>query len=150
MKQARTATPNRTPPAGLSAEQERAIPLLLEGKSQTDTAAEIGVPLEVLDGWLTRDAAFVAAWNRTRADEWNAAVQRLRQLAGKAVDALSSLLDSDAEATRLRAAGAVLKFVSLSGGRPLGPTTPDEVTRQWQEAEATRQRDEELWRVLNL
>jgi hypothetical protein len=149
-KQERPGPSSPPPAAGLTADQEQAIPFLLAGKSPTDTAAEIGVPGEDLHRWLTTDAAFVAALNRRREEDWEAHWERRRHLVGKAVDTLAALLDSADETTRLKAAGAVLRFASTNVRTPFGPTDPVAVALQW-EKEATHRRSQgEIAHLLHL
>ena len=110
----------------LTDQQLTAIDCLLSGQNQTQTAASIGIDRITLWRWLTESSQFQVELNRRRADIWQANSERIRALAGRAIDVLESALDSDSETVRLRAAALLLKAVSLAdAGRPDGETDPD-------------------------
>jgi hypothetical protein len=121
--------------AALSVTQEQALVLLLAGKSQTDTAKEVGVTLETVNRWLHNDAAFIATLNARRRDVWTANCERLRSLIGQALTTLEGLLNADNEATRMRTASVILKATTRQADAPTGPITVEEVEQAWQNAE---------------
>lgn len=58
-----------------------------------------------------RDAEFVAELNRIRGELWNAALGKLTEASGKAVDRLSALIDDgESDSVRLSASKAVLEL----------------------------------------
>lgn len=110
---------------GPSEQQERVIGLLLSGKNQREGAEKVGVARETVSRWHN-EPAFIAMMNARRLELWQAHRDRLCTLAHRAVDAMQGLLDSGDEGVRLRAAMAILKTVS-EGGKPVGPTEPEDV-----------------------
>lgn len=123
----------------LNGKQDQVITLLLAGKTQKDAAAEADVAKETVSRWMNGDPAFVATLNTRRRELWGANAQRLRSLAGKAVDTLEGLLESENETMRLRAASEILKAVSLARVEPpSGKTNPEDVQRDWRNEEQSR------------
>lgn len=117
----------------VTGQQQQAIALLLAGKTQAETAAEVGAAPETLSRWLHNDPAFVAAYNAARLELWTANSARLRDLAGKAIDTIAAILQDETEssAVRLRAALIVLKDLGMND-KPGGAITPGGVSSQWQ------------------
>ena len=126
----------------LSDEQEQAISLLAEGKTQREAAADVGVDLATLEEWQ-RIPDFVAALNRRRKEQWNSCEDRLRALLPKALGTIEAALESDDMG--LKAAMAVLKIVGLGthgpsdyGLRPMGDTDAGAIEASWREEEILR------------
>ena len=116
------------PAAVLSGEQLAVIDALLAGHSQAEAAKLAGVAAETVSRWVRGAPAFVAELNRRRRDVWQSQAQRLRGLAGRAIDTLDSMLDSESEAMRFRAACAVLRSLGLGElGKPEGPFSENDV-----------------------
>lgn len=67
----------------LSELQQRAIDLLLLGKTQEEVAAEIGVTRESINRWLNRNPAFIIAFN-----------ERCEQMQVEAAELLRSLQEA--------------------------------------------------------
>lgn len=121
----------------LSEQQGRVITALLAGETRAEAARKAGVAEATVREWKREDAAFVAALNARREEAWEAASQRLRNMADKAVRVYESALDSDNEKIRLQAARQVLKTLELDTVRArTGPADPDKVARDWEEREA--------------
>ena len=121
----------------LTTKKKNAIELLITGKTDAEVAKAVGVTRQTVNQWRNHDATFVAELNYQRETLWQAERERLRSLVRKAVNALDANLDSDNEGIRQRAALHVLKCVGLYGkdATPSGPTTAEEITRQWEDAE---------------
>jgi len=116
----------------LSAEQVKVIEHMVEGETVAESAKLAGVQLVDVESWLQNDAAFVAGLNARQQDNYRANVDRLRSLAGQAIDTLSELLQSDTESIRLKAATAVLRSVNLVQVKePAGSTTATKVEKEW-------------------
>lgn len=114
-------------------QQMKAIDSLVSGTTKTEAAAAAGCDRVTLWRWLTNDANFVAALNDRRNDLYEAGAMRLRNLAGQAIDVLETLLDSDNEGLRLRAAVSILKSVALSDlQQPKGETDPEILEKDWE------------------
>lgn len=113
----------------LSIEQQNAIDLLIQGKSDKATAEAVGVSRQTVWEWRNRDPLFIAELNRQRSELWSEARERLKSLANRALDVLESQLDSNDSKASLAAAKYVLQGTSLLGDTdlPLGPTTPEDV-----------------------
>ena len=108
--QARSSEVKESEPAELTPAQEAVIAALLDGKTQAEAAALAGVVPETISRWKSKDALFVATWQNRRRQVWESHAQRLRNLAGKALD----VVEAGLEAGDIRAAGLVLKSVSLA------------------------------------
>jgi hypothetical protein len=117
---------------GLPPEQHRAIALLVQGKTDQETADTVGVTGNVVTRWRCEEPRFIAALNRQRNTQWQGAHERLRALVHKAVD----VLEQAVERGDVRAAVEVLKAVKVYGAvpPPTGPEDPELVL--WQQAEA--------------
>lgn len=110
----------------LSADQAAALDLLLAGKTVTEAAAAVGVARETVSRWRNSDPAFQAAYNAVLQSAYDATTARLLDARGKALDKLADLLDSEDEATALKAAAALLR---VEVDRPKGYTNPAAVER---------------------
>ena len=126
----------------LSMEQLNAIDVLVQGRSDQDTAETVGVARETVTRWRNDNPHFTAELNRQRRLIWGDSHDRLRALAGKAVDTLeTSLGEGDS-----RVALEVLKAVGLYGQvrPPSGPEDTElvrwEEAREWAEVEFKKQR----------
>jgi hypothetical protein len=126
----------------LSVEQLNAIDVLVQGRSDQDTAETVGVARETVTRWRNYNPHFTAELNRQRRLIWGDSHDRLRALASKAVDALEAALDEGDS----RVALEVLKAIGLSGQvqPPKGPEDADlvlwEKAREWAELEFKKQR----------
>ncbi len=111
----------------LSPVQLAAIPLLLAGKSVTDTAAALGVARQTVSTWLNSDAAFIAALNDERFHLWEAGKDRLRSLLPRALDVLEAGLDHPDPRIGLAAARDVLRLLNPGDCRPDPAVTEEDV-----------------------
>jgi len=111
----------------LSTAQLAAIPLLLAGKSVTDTAAAVGVTRQTVSGWLNADTLFIATLNDERADLWEAGKDRLRSLLPRALDVLETGLDHPDLRIGLAAARDVLRLLNPGDCRPDPAVTEEDV-----------------------
>lgn len=105
----------------LSADQAAALDLLLSGQTVTAAAAAVGVARETVSRWRNSDPAFMGAYNAALQSAYDATTARLLDARGKALDKLADLLDSEDEATALKAAAALLR---VEVDRPKGYTNP--------------------------
>jgi DNA-binding MarR family transcriptional regulator len=64
----------------LSPEQVKALELLMEGLSVTDTAKELGVTRETVSRWRNKDEGFIAAYNDALQATWQASRNKLLTL----------------------------------------------------------------------
>ena len=124
----------------LSVEQLNAIDILINGKTDQETALAVGVARETVTRWRNDNPHFAAELNKQRRLIWGASQDRLRSLAGKAVDTIEAGLD----AGDTKAAVEVLKAVGLYGQvqPPGGPVGAElvmwEQAKEWALAELDR------------
>ncbi|MHB8993708.1 MAG: hypothetical protein ACYC63_00490 [Armatimonadota bacterium] len=95
----------------LTVEQQRAIDLLLQGKSEREVAAQVGVARQTVSIWCNHHPAFQAELHRQRQELWSAQTERLRGLVSKAVDVLEEDLAAVDPRLRQSAAVHILKSV---------------------------------------
>ncbi len=126
----------------LSVEQLNAIDVLVQGRTDQETAETVGVARETVTRWRNDNPHFTAELNRQRRLIWGDSHDRLRALAGKAVDVLETSLDEGDS----RVAVEVLKAIGLYGQvqPPSGPEDAELVlwaeAREWAEKEFKKQR----------
>ena len=126
----------------LSVEQLNAIDILVQGRTDQETAETVGVARETVTRWRNDNPHFTAELNRQRRLIWGDSHDRLRALASKAVDTLETSLDEGDS----RVAVEVLKAIGLYGQvqPPSGPEDADlvlwEKAREWAEMEFKKQR----------
>ena len=126
----------------LSVEQLNAIDVLVQGRTDQETAETVGVARETVTRWRNDNPHFTAELNRQRRLIWGDSHDRLRALAGKAVDVLETSLDEGDS----RVAVEVLKAIGLYGQvqPPSGPEDAELVlwaeAREWAEMEFEKQR----------
>ena len=119
-------------PEELNALQQQAIILLASGKTNTETAKEIGVERETVSRWKNHDAMFAALLSYQQAALWDAAADKLRANALKAAGALGELLDHDDPDVRLKAIGLAYKAMGSypKNGR-VRATSVSSIERDW-------------------
>lgn len=78
----------------LTIQQENAIDLLVQGKTDKEAAEEIGVARETVCRGRNKDPEFVARLNSKRKQIWGYQVGRLKKLASTAVDVLKDNLEN--------------------------------------------------------
>lgn len=106
----------RQPAGELSIEQHNAIDLLIQGKSDRETAEAVGVVRQTVTGWRLSNAAFICELNKRRADVWGAQTERLRAMVGEALGVLADdLRQEDDRRLRQAAAVHVLRAVGMWG-----------------------------------
>ena len=124
----------------MSVEQLNAIDILVNGKTDQETALAVGVARETVTRWRNDNPHFAAELNKLRKLIWGTNQDRLRSLTTKAVDAIETALDAGDS----KAAVEVLKAVSLYGQitPPSGPVDAElvlwEKAKEWAAAELDR------------
>jgi DNA-binding CsgD family transcriptional regulator len=116
----------------LQPEQERAIALILTGATDQAIADAVGVTRQTVNTWRNHNPEFIAALNQRRAVIWEGSIERLRGLAGAAIDALADALE-DADPKQARAAAVhILKALGLYGQslQPLGMIDPELIRKE--------------------
>lgn len=127
----------------LSIQQQNAIDLLVQGKSDRETAEAIGVSRQTVTNWRNNNTVFIAELNKQRKAVWGAQVDRIRYLISAALDVLEEdLKDTENKQLRQKAAIHILQAVGLYGQnlKPEGEDTPEDVEAQ--------KRHDELFREL--
>lgn len=92
----------------LSAKQQRAIVLIVEGESITKIASEIGVDRSTIYRWQHENPVFMAELGRVKSSLWDASQEKLRNAWMAAIDAIIEMLDSEDERMRMKAAELML------------------------------------------
>ena len=110
----------------LTPDQAAALDLLLSGQTITAAAAAVGAARETVSRWRNNDPAFQAAYNAALQSAYEAGQARLLEARAKALDKLADLLDSENEATVLKAAAALLR---IGVERPGGSVHPAQIER---------------------
>jgi hypothetical protein len=130
-KSPRSGTPvyARQHSRGLTLPQLNAVDLLAAGKTDTETAALLGLSRTCVTKWRLYDPIFQAALNIRRAEVWGVGADRLRSLIPKAIDALAEELDDPDSPNRVRVALDLLRLVPPAAPT-IGPTDPDEIVRR--------------------
>ena len=96
----------------LSDQQLKAIPLLLQGKTDVDAAAEVGIDRKTLYRWRLYDENFADELKRARTEIYRSCVDRLCSLIHAAIDVMERQVKEKYAPTSHRAARSIL---SLSG-----------------------------------
>lgn len=123
----------------LSAQQERAVELLLMGSTVTAVAASVGVSRETVHRWQRENFEFIAALNRGKRELREAASVRLLAAWGKATENIAAAIDKG----DLRASLLLLCLFAL----PLGTVDvigSDDAKRLAEEAELAAAEAREL------
>jgi hypothetical protein len=76
----------------LTVEQLNAIELLVQGRTDQETADAVGVHRVTVTKWRNYDVHFEAELNRRRRQIWNSSTERLRALLPLAIEALEKEL----------------------------------------------------------
>ena len=96
----------------LSIQQQNAIDLLVQGKSDRETAEAIGVSRQTVTNWRNNNPVFIAELNKQRKAVWGAQVDRIRYLISAALDVLEEdLQDTKNKHLRQKAAIHILQAV---------------------------------------
>ena len=69
--------------------QDKAIQLLMMGRSDQAVADELGIARQTVNNWKHNDAAFAARFNAERQALWSTHREKLRSLVAQAVDVLA-------------------------------------------------------------
>ena len=110
----------------LSAQQAQTLALLMGGRTQRETAAELDIAEETISRWKHNDAGFIAAYNEGCQALYDASLVELLELRRAAVKALKEAVDEDQPRhadRRLKAAIAALKIPAPT----IGDTDPKDI-----------------------
>jgi uncharacterized protein with von Willebrand factor type A (vWA) domain len=113
--------------AGLGPEQQRALELLLEGKSVVEVAKAVGIHRGSLHRWMKHDAVFVAAYNQWHEQMRDGSHSRLMMIAERATGAVEKAIDAGDGRLALR----LLEKMGVVKEREMGPTDAEEIEEQW-------------------
>ena len=121
----------------LSPEQSSAINLLVTGKSISETAVALEVPVQTVSEWYKSHPGVQAELNARRQELWAGTADRLRALLPKALEVLAEELQGE---NRLQAAVHVLKACRLYGAEvPTGATDAEDIVIREKERVKNRQ-----------
>ena len=121
-----SATSARFEPDPLSVEQLNAIDLLIQGKSDQETADLIGKDRVTIWRWKSRVPFFMAMLEARRQEQFGQAAQRLRNLLDKALDNIAGAVESG----EVKASFEVIRATGLHALPPPTGDTNVEVIAQ--------------------
>ena len=101
-------------PKGLSDDQVRAIPLIIEGKTDAQVGDILGKRRETINRWRNQDKFFIEELKAAREAYLDAQITALSAATPKVITVLQDLLDSEDEKIRMQAATHLLKATALS------------------------------------
>ena len=99
---------------GLSDDQVRAIPLIIEGKTDAQVGEALGKRRETINRWRNQDKHFIKELQAAREAYLDAQITALSATTPKVITVLQDLLDSEDEKIRMQAATHLLKVTALS------------------------------------
>ena len=119
LKEMKEGVPNKfneAPEAkkGLSDDQVRAIPLIIEGKTDAQVGEALGKRRETINRWRNQDEHFIKELQVAREAYLDAQITALAAATPKVITVLQDLLDSEDEKIRMQAATHLLKVTALS------------------------------------
>ena len=101
-------------PKGLNDDQVRAIPLIIEGKTDVQVGEALGKRRETINRWRNQDKLFIKKLKEAREAYLDAQITALSAATPKVITVLQDLLDSEDEKIRMQAATHLLKATALS------------------------------------
>ena len=101
-------------PKGLNDDQVRAIPLIIEGKTDAQVGDVLGKRRETINRWRNQDKLFIKELKAAREAYLDAQITTLSAATPKVITVLQDLLDSEDEKIRMQAATHLLKATALS------------------------------------
>ena len=107
----------------LTMAQLNAIDLLIQGKSDRETAEALGMARETINKWKNLNQDFKAILHQRRGEIWKDQLTRLRDLADKAISVLAEDLETEDRRLRQNAAIHILKSVGIYGMMEESPGT---------------------------
>ena len=99
---------------GLGDDQIRAIPLIIEGKTDVQVGEALGKRRETINRWRNQDKLFIRELQAAREAYLDAQITALSATTPKVITVLQDLLDSEDEKIRMQAATHLLKVTALS------------------------------------
>ena len=100
-------------PEGLNEDQIRAIPLIIEGKTDAQVGEAIGKSRETINRWRNQNKDFIKELKKARDAYLDSQIIALSATARKAITVLENLLDSEDEKIRTRVAIHLLRATAL-------------------------------------
>jgi DNA-binding CsgD family transcriptional regulator len=136
----REAARNAIQAQQLTTQQIQAIERLLQGRTDIQVAAELGVDRSTIYRWR-RSSFFAEVLGKLRAQAWEQSAQRMQSLIDPALDLLNETLKGDDRKLALRAAGMVLRTASSVHAKPSSKSRrlvekPKRKRETWDELEA--------------
>ena len=122
-------------PPQLTEEQRLAVDLLAAGQRGGDVAKQVGVTLEIVTEWR-QAPAFAAAVNVRLQDTRESTRQRLRAMAGMALDTVEQVLGDQDTPPQLRLQAALRVLALVGAGdqakAEIGSSDPADVAKEQQ------------------
>ena len=98
----------------LNDDQVRAIPLIIEGKTDAQVGDILGKRRETINRWRNQDKHFIKELKEAREAYLDAQITALSAATPKVLTVLQDLLNSEDEKIRMQAATHLLKATALS------------------------------------
>ena len=99
---------------GLNDDQVRAIPLIIEGKTDAQVGEVLGKRRETINRWRNQDKLFIKELKAAREAYLDTQITALSAATPKVIAVLQDLLNSEDEKIRMQAATHLLKATALS------------------------------------
>ena len=99
---------------GLNDDQVRAIPLIIEGKTDAQVGEILGKRRETINRWRNQDKLFIKELKAAREAYLDTQITALSAATPKVIAVLQDLLNSEDEKIRMQAATHLLKATALS------------------------------------
>ena len=100
-------------PEGLNEDQIRAIPLIIEGKTDAQVGEAIGKSRETINRWRNQNEDFIKELKKAREAYLDSQIMALSATTRKAITVLENLLDSEDEKIRTQVAIHLLRATAL-------------------------------------
>ena len=94
----------------LTPQQEAAVAMVLDGKSDTEISRELKMRRQTVNEWRNHNTAFRMEVKQRRSQAWEKQQEKLSQLVEKALDTLGEYLEHENEQVRLMAALYLLRL----------------------------------------
>jgi hypothetical protein len=142
MSRRRATNPDSEAPYELSPQQQRAIDLIVGGKSLTEAARVLDLSRQTLSEWANQHHGFRAVLNQRRQEVWSGAGDQLRSMLPAALAAVGEELQGP---NKLRAAQVVLRACGMAEmGPPAGSTNAEAIEADDAEVASENARRQDL------
>ena len=103
----------------LTPQQEAAVAMVLDGKSDTEISRELKMRRQTVNEWRNHNIEFMLELKMRRDQVWEKQREKLGEAVEKALDVLIGYLEHDDEEIRLKTASLGLFHLLFDGKKPL-------------------------------